>query len=271
MDTTREDLNLRLYQKLADEQQQYKDWLLTQPPEDILKNAYDYTIREDIVFAMEGYDLPDDQAQALLHSPSPLAEIVQNHESTDSNYMDHIRSCIENRANEILDEQAEALRTLPVYTKTAAYAKEHGEQEAYRKSMEANIQCRTAIEDAIHAYYHDNRLDPAGAKEVLARFGTERTCYVLSATVQNKDWDGRISSKNKEWAKQTIIPQEKTAWNSVSCRRFLVNNIHPGLIDLFVDQVRKEAKTRTPSVLQSLKCAPSNRIVKPKKETQMER
>ena len=70
----------------------------------------------------------------------------------------------------------------------------------------------------------------------MKRFGVERTCYVLAATVQDKDWDGRISSSNKQWAKGIEIPQDKTAWNSASYRRFVVGNAHPGLVDLFVDR-----------------------------------
>ena len=43
-----------------------------------------------------------------------------------------------------------------------------------------------------------------------------------------------------------------------SYRRFVVGNAHPGLIDLFVNQVRKEIeqmKERKPSVLKKLKDA----------------
>ena len=155
-----------------------------------------------------------------------------------------------------IEAQAEALRTLPVYNKTAAHAEEHGERDQYRASMQANIMCRTAIEDAIHDHYRDNRLDPIGVQDVLKRFGVDRTCYVLAATVQDKDWDGRISSSNKQWAKGIEIPQDKTAWNSASYRRFVVGNAHPGLVDLFVNQVRKEVelmKERKPSVLKKLK------------------
>jgi len=49
---TNEELNLKVYEKLSDEQQKYKEWLLKQPPEEILKHAYEYSVREDIVFAM---------------------------------------------------------------------------------------------------------------------------------------------------------------------------------------------------------------------------
>ena len=47
------DLNTALYEKMAAEQDKYRDWLKSQPPEEILNHTYEYTIREDIVMAME--------------------------------------------------------------------------------------------------------------------------------------------------------------------------------------------------------------------------
>ena len=45
-------LNTALYEKMATEQEKYRDWLKSQPPEEILHHTYEYTIREDIVMAM---------------------------------------------------------------------------------------------------------------------------------------------------------------------------------------------------------------------------
>ena len=45
-----------------------RDWLKSQPPEEILHHTYEYTVREDIVMAMEELELTDAQAQALLES-----------------------------------------------------------------------------------------------------------------------------------------------------------------------------------------------------------
>jgi len=60
------DLNTALYEKMAAEQDKYRDWLKSQPPEEILHHTYEYTVREDIVMAMEDLELTDAQAQALL-------------------------------------------------------------------------------------------------------------------------------------------------------------------------------------------------------------
>lgn len=50
------DYNALLYDKMKAEQDKYKDWLLSQPPEEILNHTYEYTMREDIVMCMEEMD-----------------------------------------------------------------------------------------------------------------------------------------------------------------------------------------------------------------------
>ena len=58
---TNEELNTALYKKAFAEQEQYREWLLSQPPNEILNHCYEYTVREDIVLALEEYDLSDKQ------------------------------------------------------------------------------------------------------------------------------------------------------------------------------------------------------------------
>ena len=123
------DLNTALYEKMAAEQDKFRDWLKSQPPEEILHHTYEYTIREDIVMAMEELELTDAQAQALLESPSPLADVYRYFEKLETGYMDVIRDSIENRADDVCRAKEE-LRTTPVYPHSAAYAREHGELAA---------------------------------------------------------------------------------------------------------------------------------------------
>ena len=95
------DLNTALYEKMAAEQDNYRDWLKSQSPEEVLNHAYEYTIREDIVMAMEELELTDTQAQALLESSSPLADVYRYFEKLETGYMDVIRDSIENRADDV--------------------------------------------------------------------------------------------------------------------------------------------------------------------------
>ncbi len=49
--------NTALYEKMAAEQDTFRDWLKSQSPEEVLNHAYEYTVREDIVIAMEVLEL----------------------------------------------------------------------------------------------------------------------------------------------------------------------------------------------------------------------
>ena len=84
-----------LYEKMATEQDKFRDWLKSQSPAEVLNHAYEYTVREDIVMAMEELELPEAQAAALLASPSPLADVYKEFADRETSYMDVIRDSIE--------------------------------------------------------------------------------------------------------------------------------------------------------------------------------
>lgn len=250
------DLNMALYEKMAAEQNKYRDWLKKQPPEEILHHAYEYAVQEDIVMAMEELELTDVQAQALLESPSPLADVCRYFKKLETGYMDVLRDSIENRAKDMCRAKEE-LRATPVYYQTAVHASEHGELPQYNASNRANLICKEAIEEAINAHYRDNRLDTdAAVKEVLERFGPERVQYILANTVHHKDWDARISSDNKVWAKTISMPED-----SISSRQsiyLVVDRVNPGLLDLFIKQMRESVpKPERSSDLQKHKQKPA--------------
>ena len=161
------DKNTALYEKMAAEQDKFRDWLKTQPPEEILNHAYEYVVREDILMAMEELDLPQSRAAALLASPSPLADVYKEFADRETSYMDVVRDSIEQRAEAALDTQ----RELPLYRHDAAHAREQGDLDLYRASRRANIACKEAIETAIADNYRDNRLDRDAVPQVIEQFG----------------------------------------------------------------------------------------------------
>ena len=70
---TREKLNTELYERMYAEQQEYKAGLLVMTPAEILGQAYEYTVREDMVCCIEELDLTERQARALLKFKNPLS------------------------------------------------------------------------------------------------------------------------------------------------------------------------------------------------------
>lgn len=141
----------------------------------------------------------------------------------------------------------------PLYKYPAAYARENGELEAYRASHKANIACRDAIDAAIRDNYRDNCLSPDAAKQVIAEFGFDRTLYVLANTVREKEWDGRIDHRNKEWARTIPIFDDIDGFGGNRNREFVVDQSHPGLVDLFVKQARREYLLSQPLTKEDIK------------------
>ena len=107
---TNEERNTALYQKMFAEQEKFRDWLKGQSPEKILNHAYEYTVREDILLSLEYHDLPDAQADALMKSPSPLADVFRDFEKLETGHMETVWDCLESRADTLLEEQRRTLR-----------------------------------------------------------------------------------------------------------------------------------------------------------------
>lgn len=237
----KEELNTALFEKMEAEQNTYRDWLKSQSPEEVLNHTYEYTIREDILMAMEFNDLSEEQAKVLLASDTPLADVFKEYQDTETHHMDDIRDCIENRAKYVIGQEKDAVLNTPVYLQSGAYAREHGELETFRASHKANIACKEALEKAINRNYKDDCLDTAGVyKDVVGRFGAERVKFVLATTIQHKDWDQRFSRDNRAWAQ--TVPMDASFGSRESDRSvyYVVDQAHSGLTDLFVTRFRKE-------------------------------
>ena len=98
-----------------------------------------------------------------------------------------------------------------------------------------SIACRNAIELAIKENYSGFSLNTAKViREVAPMFDIERVLFVLANTVRHKDWDGRISEDNKEWAK--TVPAVADERHSID---IIADGVHPVLLDALVNTARK--------------------------------
>ena len=249
-----EKLNQALYEKMSNEQAQFRQDLLGQTPEEILNHAYEYAMREDILMEMETLELPAKQAAALLESASPLADVYGDFREREG-HMDLVRECIETLSYGLLETKREKTRAIPLYQQSGEYARDHGELEAFRASRKANEACRDAIDAAIRDGY-DGMYLTADTKGVLAEFGPERVSYVLAATLQGQTWDKRFSRSNQEWA--AAVPMFET----VDRRLSYIISSHPAVLDSFVNMVRKELNAmreqpeQKPSIKKQLEAKP---------------
>lgn len=129
-----------------------------------------------------------------------------------------------------------------IYLYSSDYAKSAGETELYRNSRQENIACKGAIEQAIHDNFDGSHLNPDGVQTVFADFGIDRVQLVLANTLQNKDYDGRFSRDNKDWAQAFLIPTDKDALGYNRKLAWVVDS-HPAVLDGFIKQVRRSIST----------------------------
>jgi len=133
-----------------------------------------------------------------------------------------------------------------VYREGFEQAIANDEVARYRESQNLNEECTRAIEKAIQESNHaPYRYDlPTASRKVLAEYGTERVVWVLSATLQTKEHDGRFGEDNKRWAKQTLLPRQYTPDGRSSQEvdmgvfHYAVGT-HPAVLDGFVGVTRK--------------------------------
>ena len=127
----------------------------------------------------------------------------------------------------------------PLYRRTADYARETGMISEYRASMQENIACKQAIEEAIRMGFDGMNLKDGIAADILDRFGAERVSWVLGNTVTQQEHDGRFSYRNKVWAQAMNIPVDKDGFGHLRNWNYQVTT-HPAVLDGFIDLMRKE-------------------------------
>lgn len=129
------------------------------------------------------------------------------------------------------------MNNTPLYRGTADQARKEDKLQLWKDSFQANVLCRIAIENEIRQHFDGMHLDKGCAGRVLDQFGEARVKYVLSATLQELDNDGRFSRSNKEWGRQTeIIPSTRNY-------EFAVQS-HPAVLDGFISDFRSECQQR---------------------------
>ena len=155
-------------------------------------------------------------------------------------------------------EEKPSYLDVPVYREMANYAYEAGELDMYRASRDANMACKEAIEAAISENYVDYRLSTRVAVEtVLEQFSEERVQYVLANTVQHNLHDGRYHAENKDWAGKISVCEE----NSES---FIVSQVHPGLVNLFINQFKDLLPEKTQELTETVSIPEPEKTAAPK-------
>ena len=120
-----------------------------------------------------------------------------------------------------------------LYEWSLSEAQKLGQVEDWRTSYKENCDCARSIEKGIRDNYDGASLDTGFMSDILKEYGFNRVNFVLANTVKRGSEDGRYSQENKDWARQFYVPNDDVRWH------FEVGS-HPGLVDLCVNQVRKQ-------------------------------
>ena len=221
----------QLTEKMIAEFNSFRDWLLTQPPEEILDHAFEYSTKQDIVMNVADAGLSPTHIETLLRLPSPLNDIFEDiRNMDDESYSAFLGETMHNLAEGIMASQRDG----PIYTGTLQEARERGEVDEFKDSAEADENCKTAIENAIARNYDGSRLNTnAAIREVREQFGEKRLTRVTASLIVNRPHDERISPENMKWA-------EKNA----TTKMLSTNRTHSGLLDIFATRLRESERKR---------------------------
>ena len=205
---------------------------------------------------------------------SRFVEAIRNIEPVDY-ALDTLLFGSEEDKRMILDEyqekgivQMEKINQTPIYYQSGAYAREHNELDAFRESHRTNVACKRDIEETISRNFDGMHLKQDAVTDVLARHDPERIKLVLASTIHDKEWDGRFSRSNKEWAASVQLPDTATETGFDRKYDYSVDT-HPAVLDGFVSMFRKEINEQEKSsVLSSLHPQPNKveRPIKPKEQ-----
>jgi len=125
---------------------------------------------------------------------------------------------------------------LDVYPRSLNEAKRLDEVDHWKASRNESIACKDAIEASISRDFDGMHLKPDCAQGVIAAFGFHRVAHVLANSLQYKDYDGRFSRGNKEWAQRIHVTPDADSYRNLNVA-FVVDS-HPAVLDGFVNQYR---------------------------------
>ena len=146
------------------------------------------------------------------------------------------------KAVPVPDNSAQDYSDVPVYYEPFSYAKENDEVDLYRTSHRLNCECKQAVQEAIADNYDGMYLGDGAVDQVVRQYGMERVGYILANTLHHKNYDGRFSPGNKEWAEQVSTPEHNA--DRMTFRTDWVVDSHPAILNGFVTMFRGELEAQ---------------------------
>ena len=129
---------------------------------------------------------------------------------------------------------------IEVYKETTSYARNHGQEEAYKNSLRANNVCRQAIECLIKKSPSHVISVSDIEKILIPTFGLDRIALVLAITILHRN-NSRFDKALQKWAEQyPVKPDLGTLDNDRN--EWLVVDADPESINVFASYIREKLR-----------------------------
>lgn len=133
---------------------------------------------------------------------------------------------------------------MDIYKSSINYAKENGELEQYRESMNLCDECGTFISHSIAENFNNNYLDVKKVTaEAAGKYGFERAMLMLALRIDSLKYDGRFSADNKEWAHKFLADYPNAEEIRKTADRTL-GTAHPVLLNAVTEELRSAFRER---------------------------
>ena len=133
---------------------------------------------------------------------------------------------------------------MDIYKSSLKYAKENGELEQYRESMNLCDECGTFISRSIAEDFNNNYLDVKKVTaEAAGKYGFERAMLMLALRIDSLQYDGRFTADNKEWAQKLLADYPNAEEIRKTADRTL-GTAHPVLLNAVTEELRSAFRER---------------------------
>ena len=145
--------------------------------------------------------------------------------------------------------------TIPVYYPSLEEAERNDEKELWLESYQINMDCKRTIEDRAATAMTSRELDSL-IEDLISNYGTERALYVLSRTIQFRDWDERFSEIVKSRGGAFAFPDAAESGisgerNTDDRTQGYLTEIDPCVLDLMVQRLMQEENRHSEDVSQT--------------------
>lgn len=234
----KEQLETRLYEKMAQENEEYLAKMKTKPAEEIINSAYQIAWRENVLLLFEdSTELNPRQLQLLVDLSSPLATLYDEWLSEDSSELGALRDSISSYATHQINQEMDQLYSdpkTPMYKKNLAEAIMCGEQYEWRASDERNRMCNQ--EFAVKASSaHLCQTFQHFLEKWVEQYGLERCMFVLSCTMELRKEDSPFASPTKRGLDR-FVKLRKRMGERIT---YYANDVHPGIVNLAMEKLVK--------------------------------